>query len=132
MARARARANERPPVRGVDLDRQARCAHYHSVLDIVAIKMRCCDAWYACKDCHEALAGHPIEAWPRDEWAQIAVLCGACGDQMSIEAYLACDNACPVCAAPFNPGCRHHHHYYFKALALSGRSGAAPPASTTG
>jgi uncharacterized CHY-type Zn-finger protein len=103
----------RPEVRGVDLDAETRCAHYHSALDIIAIKMKCCGVYYACKDCHNALAGHPITVWPRAEWAQSAVLCGACGHEMSIDQYMASSYQCPDCNAAFNPGCRNHYQFYF-------------------
>ena len=103
-----------PQVHGVDLDPQTRCAHWRSPLDIIAIRMRCCGAWYACKDCHDALAGHPAEVWPRAEFGRPAVLCGACGTQLTVRQYLACDNRCPACAAPFNPGCRLHYRFYFE------------------
>jgi uncharacterized CHY-type Zn-finger protein len=105
---------ERPTVLGLNLDAQTRCAHWHSALDIVAMKMRCCGAWYACKDCHDALAGHPIRVWPTGEWDKPAVLCGACGGQMSVRSYLACGDRCPACAAPFTPGCRLHRRFYFE------------------
>ena len=105
----------RPEVRGVELDDETRCAHYHSHLDIIAIKMRCCGVYYACKDCHEALAGHAIEVWPRAEWGEAAVLCGACGHEMSIERYMASGYECPACGAAFNPGCRKHYQFYFEA-----------------
>src|SRR5437763_12629509 len=36
-----------PRVLGVNVDRETRCAHYHSPRDIVAIRMKCCNAWYA-------------------------------------------------------------------------------------
>jgi uncharacterized CHY-type Zn-finger protein len=100
-------------VRGVDLDAQTRCAHYHSPLDIIAIKMKCCGVYYACKDCHQVLAGHAMEAWPQQEWNQRAVLCGACGHDLTIAEYMASDYACPACNAAFNPGCRNHYHFYF-------------------
>ena len=103
----------RHEIRGIDLDAQTRCAHYHSELDIVAIKMKCCGIYYACKDCHEALAGHPIEVWPRRDWAERAVLCGACGTALSIEQYVSSGARCPACGAAFNPGCRRHFHIYF-------------------
>ena len=77
-----------PEVRGLNLDPQTRCSHYHSPLDIIAIKMKCCATYYACKDCHEALAGHPIEVWPETEWNQKAILCGACRAELTISAYL--------------------------------------------
>jgi uncharacterized CHY-type Zn-finger protein len=105
--------SSRPDVRGVDLDAETRCAHYRSVLDVIAIKMKCCGVYFACKDCHEASADHPIEVWPRPEWAQPAVLCGTCGYEMTIEEYMASSYRCPDCGAPFNPGCRKHYQFYF-------------------
>lgn len=76
--------------------------------------MKCCGVYYACKDCHEALAGHAVVLWPRCEWGERVVLCGACGTELTIAAYLAASDACPACRAPFNPGCRHHQHFYFE------------------
>jgi uncharacterized CHY-type Zn-finger protein len=103
----------RAQVRGVDLDAQTRCAHHKTILDIIAIKMKCCGVYYACKDCHHELADHPIEVWPQSEWNQLAVLCGACGDEMSIEQYMVGGYKCPACNAAFNPGCRKHFQFYF-------------------
>lgn len=103
-----------PEVRGLELDPQSRCAHWHSPLDIVALKLRCCDVYWACRDCHDALAAHPAQVWPKSEWDTHAVLCGACATEMTIAAYLACDDRCPACAAPFNPGCKLHRHLYFE------------------
>src|SRR5712664_59058 len=51
-------AGETPEVRGVEVDAQTRCVHYRSTVDIVAIKMRCCGVYYACKDCH--IAGEAV------------------------------------------------------------------------
>ena len=100
-------------VLGVDLDPQTRCAHWHGARDVIAIKMHCCAAYYACKDCHDALAGHALTPWPRAQWDEKAVLCGACGHEMSVAAYLACESRCPACAAAFNPGCANHYPFYF-------------------
>jgi uncharacterized CHY-type Zn-finger protein len=100
-------------VRGVDLDAETRCAHYHSSLDIIAIKMACCGIYYACKDCHEALAGHAIAVWARSDWDTHAVLCGACGRELTIREYMDSAYLCPHCGAGFNPGCRNHYHFYF-------------------
>jgi uncharacterized CHY-type Zn-finger protein len=106
---------KRLDVRGVELDAETRCRHYRGPTDIVAIKMKCCGVYYACKDCHEALAGHPIEVWPESEWEQKAILCGACGVEMSIHQYMERESRCPRCGERFNPGCRKHYHFYFGA-----------------
>jgi len=103
----------RPTVRGIDLDPETRCTHWHSPLDIIAIRMKCCGVYYACRDCHDALAGHAAEVWPEAEWNRKAVLCGACGHEMSVRDYLNSENRCPHCGAGFNSGCRHHYHLYF-------------------
>jgi uncharacterized CHY-type Zn-finger protein len=108
-------ADARPDVRGIDLDHQTRCGHYRSALDIIAIKMKCCGAYYACRECHDALADHEAQLWPRDEWDQPAVLCGACGIELAIHEYLNCSSRCPGCLSPFNPRCRNHYPLYFAA-----------------
>ena len=102
-------------VYGVEVEDETRCAHWHSPLDIIAIKFKCCGRWYPCFDCHAEVAGHQPSVWPREEFAEKAILCGACGHQLSINEYLAGDNACPECAAAFNPGCAKHYHLYFQA-----------------
>jgi uncharacterized CHY-type Zn-finger protein len=100
-------------VGGIDLDAQTRCAHWRSPLDVIALKMRCCGDYYACRDCHDALAAHPAAVWPESEWDERAVLCGACGHELTVREYLACDSRCPRCGAAFNPGCHKHRHLYF-------------------
>ncbi len=102
-----------PEVRGIELDAETRCAHYDSPLDIIAIKTKCCGTYFACKDCHAALADHSLEPWPHEEWHRNAVLCGACGSEHTIARYMESSDRCPACGAPFNPGCREHRWYYF-------------------
>ena len=109
----RSRVADRPQVRGVNLDSETRCAHYRGVLDIIAIKLYCCGEYYACKECHDALADHKLSQWPRDRFGARAVLCGACGAELTIDEYLHCQSRCPDCGSPFNPRCSNHHHYYF-------------------
>ena len=75
--------------------------------------MACCRTYYACRDCHDALADHPAQVWPQATWDEPAVLCGACGTELSIRTYLACESQCPACRANFNPGCHKHRHLYF-------------------
>jgi len=108
-----------PAVQGLDLDANTRCRHYRSERDIIAIKMPCCGAYYACIDCHASLAGHPATVWPQSEWQTPAVLCGVCQTELSILEYLGSDNRCPHCHAAFNPGCRNHCHLYFEVAAPS-------------
>ena len=108
-----------PSVRGLDLDPQTRCVHYHGPNDIVAIKMKCCGLYYACKDCHAALADHAIEVWPESEWDNEAIFCGACGTALTILLYMQGDSRCVSCGGQFNPGCRNHYHFYFQVPAIS-------------
>jgi uncharacterized CHY-type Zn-finger protein len=106
----------RPAVCGVELDPETRCAHYRSPLDIIAIKMRCCETYYACRECHDELADHAAQVWPRETWDSAAILCGACGTTLTIHQYLQSENRCPACGGRFNPGCRNHYHLYFEAI----------------
>lgn len=110
--------NTRPIVHGVDLDAYTRCRHYHGPTDIIAIKMKCCGEYYACKDCHEVLAGHTIRVWPQSEWSVAAILCGNCSGELAIHDYLASNSRCPYCRAQFNPRCSNHHPFYFETPAL--------------
>jgi uncharacterized CHY-type Zn-finger protein len=100
-------------VRGLALDAQSRCAHWHGPSDIVAIKFFCCGAYFACHECHAELAGHPAQVWPREQFDQLAVMCGACSHQQTIAEYLADFSQCPQCGAAFNPRCALHHPLYF-------------------
>jgi uncharacterized CHY-type Zn-finger protein len=104
----------RPDVKGVDLDPQTRCAHYNGARDIIAIKMACCGIYYACRNCHDALADHDVVLAPARLWDQPGILCGACGTEISVTAYMSGDSHCPACAAAFNPGCKTHLHLYFE------------------
>lgn len=113
-----------PEVRGIDVDPETRCAHYNQRVDIVAIKMRCCGVYYACKDCHAALAGHEIEVWPQPDWGRKAILCGACRGELTIAEYMSANNRCPACGAEFNAACRNHYQFYFAVN--------PPPAETVG
>lgn len=103
-----------PIIKGLDLDAQTRCRHWHSGLDIIAIKFACCNEFYACFDCHEALAGHPPLKWSKDVFKnEKAIYCGACHTLLTIDQYLNAGSNCPNCAASFNPRCSLHWHLYF-------------------
>lgn len=101
-------------VHGVDVDAETRCAHYHSELDIIAIRFRCCGRWFPCHACHAASTEHEPLVWSIDERDTQAILCGGCGHQLTIAAYLASGSRCPSCRRSFNPGCTRHSHLYFE------------------
>ncbi len=101
-------------VHGTGVNERTQCAHYHSGRDLIAIKFKCCDAFYACIDCHSEAVAHAPVVWPRAEFRTKAVYCGNCKTTFSITDYLGCDNTCPTCQAAFNPGCANHYHLYFE------------------
>jgi uncharacterized CHY-type Zn-finger protein len=101
-------------VYGLEVDRQTRCAHYHSDLDIIAVKFNCCNKWFPCYECHAACSDHLPTVRPARNFNELAVLCGVCGHQLSVREYLECDSKCPACEARFNPDCARHYHLYFE------------------
>ncbi|MCL6631397.1 MAG: hypothetical protein K6T63_02085 [Alicyclobacillus herbarius] len=101
------------------MDDQTRCAHYRTQRDIIAIKFFCCQTYYPCHQCHDALADHPAQVWPRDRFDEKAILCGACGYELTIHEYLNSSSRCPNCSAEFNPGCASHYSLYFTIPAES-------------
>ena len=103
------------PLRGVAVDDETRCAHYDGPSDRVALRFGCCEVFYPCHRCHDEVAGHPAEVWPRSRSGEPAALCGACRTTMTADAYLGSGSACPTCGAAFNPGCAAHRDLYFEA-----------------
>ncbi|MFB5190805.1 CHY zinc finger protein [Alicyclobacillus fastidiosus] len=100
-------------VRGIDVLPDTKCGHYASEKDIIAIKFPCCNTYYPCYECHEAVADHEAIVWPRQQFGEQAVLCGHCGSELTIQAYLDADSTCPHCQSAFNPGCKAHYPLYF-------------------
>ena len=113
MREERLRVRGLSHVSGIHLDSKTRCIHYHGPLDIVAVKMYCCQEYFACISCHDETADHPARPWPLSEREAKAVMCGNCSYEMSIKTYLKV-NECPKCRAPFNPRCGLHYHLYFE------------------
>lgn len=101
-------------VKGTNVDSQTRCAHYHSPVDIIAIRFKCCGEWFPCYECHRENTNHAAEVWKIDEYYTKAILCGNCGYQLSVHEYLRCNSACPQCGAAFNTACANHYHLYFE------------------
>lgn len=104
---------EIPVVHGRTVDAETRCVHYSTVLDVVAIRFRCCDRYYPCISCHWEAETHPVLRWPADTWQERAILCGVCRAELSIHAYRVA-SACTRCGAGFNPGCATHFRLYFE------------------
>lgn len=100
--------------KGKPIDDQTRCVHYHSPLDIIAIKFKCCGEYYPCYCCHEEGTDHPVEVWKKNEHNTKAIFCGVCNKEITIEQYLNSNNLCPFCNSKFNPKCTNHHHMYFE------------------
>ncbi|MEL6616036.1 MAG: CHY zinc finger protein [Bacteroidota bacterium] len=103
------------PLRGIEVDAESRCEHWHGPTDVVAMRCACCEVYYPCAECHEAATGRPFVPWPLARADEPAVLCGVCCTSMTPEAHLGSGDACPACGAAFNPGCHRHRHLYFEA-----------------
>ncbi len=101
-------------IKGKLVDNHTRCTHYHSPLDVIAIKFKCCGEYYPCFYCHEETATHAVEKWLKSEFGTKAILCGMCGAQMSIDGYKSSGYQCPFCKVAFNPKCKNHDHLYFE------------------
>ena len=101
-------------VKGKTIDDQTRCVHYHSPLDIIAIKFKCCNEYYPCYFCHAEEAGHDAVRWSIEEFREKAILCGNCKNELTIEEYFNSNYQCPHCKAQFNPKCSNHNHLYFQ------------------
>lgn len=89
------------------------CNHYKSSLDIVSIRFKCCNKYFACYSCHKEKADHPAQKWKFEEFHTKAILCGLCGFECSISEYLLGNFFCLSCKAPFNPNCKKHWNLYF-------------------
>lgn len=101
-------------VKGQVIDDQTRCSHYHTQLDIIALKFKCCNTYYPCYSCHQEKADHAASTWELNERNEKAVLCGVCGNELTIQEYLNSNNTCSKCQSLFNPNCKKHYHLYFK------------------
>ena len=100
------------PVRGVEVGPETRCAHYDSERDVVVLRFACCEAFYPCFQCHDAVADHETERLSV-ETEETAVLCGVCGAGLTPREFVDGEHRCPDCGAAFNPGCGDHYDLYF-------------------
>jgi uncharacterized CHY-type Zn-finger protein len=97
----------------MQIDNETRCSHYHSELDIIAIKFKCCDMYYPCYFCHQEDADHSPIKWDKNEFDSPAILCGRCKKELTINEYMQSNAICPNCTSNFNPKCTNHFHFYF-------------------
>lgn len=100
-------------VKGKLVDNKGRCEHYHSEIDTINIKFKCCQKFYACIYCHQEAENHDVSVWLCSEYDQKAVHCGICNHLMSINEYME-NQSCISCKQPFNPNCAKHFSYYFE------------------
>ena len=101
-------------IHGNLVDNSTRCQHYNSTLDIIAIKFKCCNKYYACIHCHNEAETHSTQLWPQLEWNTKAIFCGECKIEISINNYFTSKYICPNCKSNFNPLCSNHNHLYFE------------------
>lgn len=96
---------------GINTDKEGRCVHYHSDVDVIANKCAKCQKFYACYKCHDELEDHPFEPVDSDEEA--TAMCGVCGKLYSYKEY-SCLSKCTECSHGFNPRCSLHKSVYVK------------------
>ena len=108
------RGNSMIQVYGDILDEETRCQHYHSERDVIALKCFACQKYYPCFLCHDRYEDHAFLAYPMSRSKDRVVLCGHCRTGLTISQYLGCEDACPICTHPFNPGCKKHRSIYFQ------------------
>lgn len=72
---------------GFLVDNESRCQHYHTELDIVALKCFECLNYYACYQCHDSLEEHSFRAYPCQLKQDKVLICGVCQHEMTIEEY---------------------------------------------
>lgn len=101
-------------VLGQVIDNHTRCIHYHSQLDIIAIKFSCCQDYYPCYQCHLESTNHEIVRWKQHQLTkELVIVCGGCWKELTFLEYTSNDNKCMYCRASFNPKCQLHYDIYF-------------------
>ncbi len=100
-------------VKGSVVDNETRCKHYQTERDRIAIKFFCCQTYFPCFLCHEEDGCGDVKVWPQDQFHHRAILCGACGTELTVHEYVQGENKCPNCRASFNPNCHLHENLYF-------------------
>lgn len=110
-----ATTNQPVKLSGQLVDNQTRCSHYHSPLDIIAIKFKCCNTYYPCYQCHSHNHSSTVR-WNKSdlfEHSELVILCGCCYHELTFQEYTSNNNLCLYCHEHFNPGCSLHYDLYF-------------------
>ena len=111
-------------IKGCLVDEFSRCEHWHSEIDVIALKFKCCPTvYYPCYSCHEETtpADHKVEKYDLvvDKDKNL-VICGMCKTEMTFDKYRNTEEdgilKCYNCKAHFNPGCKLHYKIYFDNL----------------
>ena len=103
-------------VLGKVIDNETRCVHWHTELDIMAIKFKCCNEFYPCYSCHQETTSHPIIKYDLSKQIDCdtqVILCGKCYTTMTFDDYVH-GIQCINCDSQFNPGCKLHYDLYFE------------------
>ena len=103
---------EKAQIYGKLVDKESRCEHWHGPLDVIALRFKCCNRYYACYECHQELVPHVTERYNINDETVPLVICGVCKLEMSFAAY-GDSLQCPNCRSQFNPGCKLHYDMYF-------------------
>ena len=77
-----------PQIHGLSVTPLTQCTHWHSALDIIAIKHACCQKFYACISCHNALESHDPQVWGVRDRDEKTVFCGACKGVLGVGEYM--------------------------------------------
>lgn len=104
-------------VAGPQVDNNTRCVHYHGLLDVIAIRFKCCDTYYPCYQCHSGDSSHSLIRWNSQdlfEASEKVILCGVCRSELTFTEYSGSHSSCIKCQARFNPKCLLHYHLYFE------------------
>lgn len=99
-------------IKGINVDYQGRCQHWHSAVDIVANLCAKCKCFYACYECHDVMNLHKFEPMSINN-EERAVMCGVCNYQMTVWSYQHSNYQCPNCHHAFNQRCSLHNNTYF-------------------
>ena len=98
---------------GLLVDNESRCQHYHTELDIVALKCFGCLKYYACYQCHDSLEEHIAFELILVISSRTRSLCGVYQHEMVIDEYQEAI-VCPNCHSAFNLACSKHYDIYFE------------------